>query len=57
MVAGILIAIIILAVASALGRNPKCPNCGCYLEGPFEDWRDGVWTTIYCCPRCRKEWF
>lgn len=57
MVAGILIAIIILAAASALGRNPKCPDCGCCLEGPFEDWRDGVWTTIYCCPRCRKEWF
>lgn len=56
MVVFLVLAIILLGVFACID-NPKCPECGTRMEGPFEDFKGGVWHDIYCCPHCRKEWF
>lgn len=49
--------LIIVIVGALTACVAKCPECGCKMNGPYEDFRGGVWTTIYYCPHCRKEWF
>lgn len=56
MVVFLVLAIILLGVFVCVD-NPKCPECGTRMEGPSEDFKDGVWHDIYYCPHCRKEWF
>ena len=51
----LLLVMVILLIGTLCSFQPKCPDCGCKMNGSYESFRVGIWKTIYYCPHCHKE--